>query len=83
MSTISGLWESLVSVLHTDTGTGLDVLGYKSHVPEVAEFLFFHDLIPASRTDIRFACEQVAGSALGDDEMLEIQSFLLSFGWLK
>lgn len=83
MSAFAGLLESIASALSTGTGTGLDVLGRTSKVSEVAEVLFFRDLLPATTSDIRNSFEQVTGCAPTGEELLEIQAFLLSFGWLQ
>lgn len=49
----------------------------------VADYLVEADSTPASTKEAAAAFEATAGHAPDTDEMIQLEAFLLSFGWLR
>lgn len=82
MNTINGLLDSISSVLKSSTGTGLDVLEHSPTPAAIALELFEQDTIPATASDITAAYRRITGQAADEVDLLGIEQFLLSLGFL-
>lgn len=65
------------------TGTGVDTISATPVDAAVAEYLVEADSTPASTKEAATAFEVIAGHAPDTDEMIQLEAFLLSFGWLR
>ena len=65
------------------TGTGVDTLSATPVDAAVAEYLVAADSTPASTKEAAAAFEAIAGHAPDTDEMMQLEAFLLSVGWLR
>lgn len=65
------------------TGTGVDTISATPVDAAVAEYLVESDSTPASTKEAATAFEAIAGHAPDTDEMIQLEAFLLSFGWLR
>lgn len=82
MNTINGLLDSISSVLKSSTSTGLDVLQHSPTPAAIALELFEQDTIPATTSDITAAYRRITGQAADEADLLGIEQFLLSLGFL-
>lgn len=65
------------------TGTGLDAVSQAPVSARVAENLVDAGLTPATTKDVAESFAFVAGHAPDELEMLDVEAFLLEFGWLQ
>lgn len=82
MNMLNGLLDSISASFKGNTSTGLDVLDAAPMAALVAEELVNSDLTPATTRDIAAAFTQVAGRSPHKEELMDVEGFLLSFGWL-
>lgn len=65
------------------TGTGVDTISATPVDAAVAEYLVEADSTPANTKEAATAFEAITGHAPDTDEMIQLEAFLLSFGWLR
>lgn len=77
------IFNKVSGALTSSTGTGLDVLNSAPAAQRIAMELFMQDTIPAKTSDISAAYKSVYGVDAHVADILDVESFLLSFGWLQ
>lgn len=82
MNAISGFFSAITNTFKSATGTGLDTITAAPIAAQVAEDLFNHDLVPASRKDVEEAYAALTGDFPREGNLAEVELFLMDFGWL-
>lgn len=83
MMTFNEILSKVSTVFTSSTGTGLEVLDSTPAVERVAMELFAQDLIPATTSDVADAYRTVLGSDATVEDVLDVENYLLGFGWLR
>lgn len=83
MMAFSEILDKVSAVFTSSTGTGLEVLDSTPAVERVAMELFTQNLIPATTSDIAAAHRTVLGSDATVEDVLDVENYLLGFGWLR
>ena len=83
MMTFSEILSKVSTVFSSSTATGLEVLDSTPAVERVVMELFDQDLIPAATSDVADAHRTVLGSDATVEDVLDVENYLLGFGWLR
>lgn len=82
MTTFNDFLGKVSATFTGSTTTGLDVLETTSVPARVAEELLAWDFVPATPSEVTEAFVHVTGCAPREEDMFEVEQFLLSFDWL-
>lgn len=82
MNMLNGLLDSISASFKGGTKTGLDLLDASPTAALVVKELVNSDQIPATRREVISAFTRVLGRSPREEELIDIEGLLLSFGWL-